>query len=66
MPNRMLQQVQNGFICSNPKFQLIYIQIDLAIEDLCLAAILIFFAILFFLLQFIFFIFFYDFNFQIF
>jgi hypothetical protein len=32
----------------NSKFQLICIQIDLAMENLCLAAILIFFAILFF------------------
>jgi hypothetical protein len=36
----------------NPKFQLIFNQIDLDMENLCLAAILIFSAILFFIIRF--------------
>jgi hypothetical protein len=43
---------------SNPKFQLICIQFDLAMENLCLAAILIFSAILFFFCSNLFFLFF--------
>jgi hypothetical protein len=47
-----------GTFYLNPKFQLICIQIDLAIENLCLAAILIFSAILFFFAPIYFFYFF--------
>jgi hypothetical protein len=45
------------FYC-NPKFQLICIKIDLAMENLCLAAVLIFSAILFFFAPIYFFYFF--------